>query len=115
MAHSALQNTRGPHQTAHKIIRDPAELLQRCGKGGRRAVTSTGLIEVDVHPLQLQVGVTLIGARERDAVLVGDDLLHEQAPRSSPYPELGTDLVLTRQKKKTNQPDAARTQNLAPI
>ena len=46
-------------------------------------VTSTGgLVEVHVDALQLQVGVTMVGTRGVNAVLIGDHL-----------PELGTDLV----------------------
>ena len=48
---------------------------------GDIAATS-GLVVVDVNALELEVGVTVVGARRVDAVLVGDDL-----------PELGTDLV----------------------
>ena len=40
------------------------------------------LVEVHIDALQLEVGVTVVGARRVDAVLVRDDL-----------PELGADLV----------------------
>ena len=43
---------------------------------------SSGLIVVDVDPLELEVRVTVVGAGGVDSVFVGDDL-----------PELGTDLV----------------------
>ena len=52
-------------------------------KDGSGDVSSTGgLIVVDVDPLQLEVGVTVVRAGGVNSVFVGDDL-----------PELGTDLV----------------------
>jgi len=50
---------------------------------GAGHVTATGgLVVVDVDALELEVGVTVVGAGRVNAVLVGDD-----------FPELGTDLV----------------------
>ena len=37
-------------------------------------LTASGLIEVNIDALQLQVGVTVIGAGGVDTVLVGDNL-----------------------------------------
>jgi hypothetical protein len=45
-------------------------------------LTTSGLVEVDVDALELQVRVTMVGAGRVNTVLVADDL-----------PELGTDLV----------------------
>ena len=46
-------------------------------------VSSTGgFVEVDVDPLELEIGVSVVGTGGVDTVFVGDDL-----------PELGTDLV----------------------
>ncbi len=45
-------------------------------------LTASGLVEVHIDALQLQVGVALVGAGGVDAVLIADDL-----------PELGTNLV----------------------
>jgi hypothetical protein len=44
--------------------------------------TTSGLVEVHIDPLQLEVGVSVVSTSGIDAVLVGDDL-----------PELGTNLV----------------------
>ena len=37
-------------------------------------LTSSGLIEVDVDALQLEVRVSVVGAGGVDSVLIGDDL-----------------------------------------
>merc|ERR1712178_220777 len=50
--------------------------------GTRHVTAASGLIVVHVDTLQLEVGVTVVGAGWINAVLIGDDL-----------PELGTDLV----------------------
>ena len=48
-----------------------------------RHITATGgLVVVNVDALELEIGVTVVGAGRVNAVLIGDDL-----------PELGTDLV----------------------
>mmetsp|Transcript_35215 Transcript_35215/g.52280 ORF Transcript_35215/g.52280 Transcript_35215/m.52280 type:complete len:402 (+) Transcript_35215:349-1554(+) len=44
--------------------------------------STSGLVVVDIDPLELQVGVTMVSASRVNAMLVGDD-----------FPELGTDLV----------------------
>jgi len=50
---------------------------------GTGDVTSTGgLVEVDVDPLQLEIGISVVGTGRVNSVLVGNDL-----------PEFGTDLV----------------------
>ena len=47
-----------------------------------RLLTTGSLVEVDVDALELEVGVTVVGAGGVNAVFVGDD-----------FPELGADLV----------------------
>ena len=37
-------------------------------------LTSSGLVEIDVDALQLEVGVAMIGSSGVDSVLVADDL-----------------------------------------
>eukprot|EP01084_Bolivina_argentea_P311568 539346_1 len=64
--------TDGVHGTGLQIHQD----------GAGDVATAGGLVVVHVDALQLQVGVTLVGAGGVDAVLVGNDL-----------PELGADLV----------------------
>ena len=52
-------------------------------KDGPGDVFATGgLVVVDIDPLELEVGVSVVGSGGVDTVLVGDDL-----------PELGSDLV----------------------
>merc|ERR1719272_2726186 len=65
-------STDGVHGTGLEIHED-----------GAGDVTATGsLVEVDVDPLELEVGVSVVGTGRVNSVLVGDD-----------FPELGTDLV----------------------
>ena len=56
--------------------------LQVHQHGARHVAAPRGLVEVDVDALQLQVRVTVVGARGVDAMLIGDDL-----------PKLRADLV----------------------
>ena len=56
--------------------------LQIHEDGPGHVAAAGGFVEVNVDALQLEVGVTVVGAGGVDAVLVGDDL-----------PELGADLV----------------------
>mmetsp|Transcript_100284 Transcript_100284/g.288094 ORF Transcript_100284/g.288094 Transcript_100284/m.288094 type:complete len:229 (+) Transcript_100284:449-1135(+) len=48
----------------------------------RDIAATGGLVEVDINALQLQIGVSVVGSRRVDSVLVGDD-----------FPKLRTDLV----------------------
>ena len=64
--------TDGVHGTGLEVHQD----------GAGHVATAGGLVVVHVDALQLEVGVTVVGAGGVDTVLVGDDL-----------PELGTDLV----------------------
>jgi len=78
----------------HEVIR-AEKLAERTGadgvhgaglevhKDGAGNVTATGgFVEVDVDALELEVGVTVVGAGGVNTVFVGND-----------FPELGTDLV----------------------
>lgn len=40
--------------------------------------TSAGLVEVDVYPFELEVGVALVGASKRHTMLIADDLQQGQ-------------------------------------
>ena len=83
-----------PHRTLPHL--HPEELSERSGSHGihrtglkihkdssGNVTSSSGLVVVHVDSLQLKVGVSVVGSRGVDSVLVGDD-----------FPEFGTDFCL---------------------
>jgi len=69
---SERSGSHGIHRTGLKIHKDSSG----------NVTSSSGLVVVHVDSLQLKVGVSVVGSRGVDSVLVGDD-----------FPEFGTDLV----------------------
>ncbi len=75
------------HRLWFRLRKSEAELhslqdVERC----QCLLTASGLVEVDVDALQLQVTVTMVGASWVDAMLVGDDLQRGRSSSSALCP-----------------------------
>ena len=70
---SERSGSHGIHRTGLKIHKDSSG----------NVTSSSGLVVVHVDSLQLKVGVSVVGSRGIDSVLVGDD-----------FPEFGTDFCV---------------------